>query len=133
MEKQTYFIRSKQIAENAAQFVREIAPDSDRPMMVIVKPATRNLEQNAKLHAMFADVARQKEYAGRKLSPEQWKVLFVSGHAIATKEGADIVPGLENEFVNIRESTAQMSVKRMASLIEYISAWGADNGVLWSA
>lgn len=133
MDKQTYLIRSAEIAQNAAEFVRRIAPDKDRPMMVVIKPATRSLEANSKIHAMFADVARQKEYAGRKLSPEQWKVLFISGHAIATKEGADMLPGLENEFVNLRESSAQMSVKRMASLIEYISAWGADNGIRWSA
>ncbi|MDD2156778.1 recombination protein NinB, partial [Glaesserella parasuis] len=37
--------------------------------------------------------------------------------------------GLEGELVNIRESTAQMSVKRMASLIEYATSWGVSNGV----
>lgn len=39
---------------------------------------------------------------------------------IANMPKADVLPGLEGEYVNIRESSAQMSVKRMASLIEYI-------------
>ena len=65
----------------------------------------------------------------RKLSMEQWKVLFISGHAIATNQKADVVPGLEGEFVNIRESSAKMSVSRMASLIEYVTSWGVQNGV----
>ena len=60
---------------------------------------------------------------------EQWKVLFISGHAIATNQKTDVVPGLEGEFVNIRESSAQMSVSRMASLIEYTTAYGVANGV----
>ena len=56
-------------------------------------------------------------------------MLFVSGHAIATGIGADVVPGLEGEFVNIRESTASMSKKRGSSLIEYVLAWCAENEV----
>jgi len=45
--------------------------------------------------------------------------------------------GLEGEVINLRESTAKMSVSRFAkmsvsrfsSLIECISAWGAENDV----
>ncbi|EGZ0353343.1 recombination protein NinB, partial [Escherichia coli] len=59
----------------------------------------------------------------------QWKVLLISGHAVATKQEADVFPGLEGEYVNIRESSAQMSVKRMASLIEYTTAWAIGHGV----
>ncbi len=40
-----------------------------------------------------------------------------------------MVPGLEGEFVNIRESTALMSVKRGSSLIEYATAYALSNGV----
>ncbi|WP_421566017.1 recombination protein NinB [Ochrobactrum sp. EDr1-4] len=50
---------------------------------------------------------------GRKpRKPEEWKVLLVSGHSVATKQQAEIVPGLEGEFINICESTARMSVER---------------------
>ncbi|MGF7452571.1 recombination protein NinB, partial [Pasteurella bettyae] len=37
--------------------------------------------------------------------------------------------GLEGEVINLRESTAQMGVKRLASLIEYLTVWGVENGV----
>ena len=40
------------------------------------------------------------------------------GHVIAQIKKADVVPGLEGELRNIRESSAQMSISRMASLIE---------------
>jgi hypothetical protein len=42
---------------------------------------------------------------------------------VATKEAGEIVPGLEGEFVNIRESTALMSKVRGSSLIEYSQAF----------
>lgn len=78
---------------------------------------------------MLADIARQAQWCGKWLKPEQWKVLLISGHAVATKQEADVLPGLEGEYVNIRESSAQMSVKRMASLIEYTTAWAIGQGV----
>jgi hypothetical protein len=91
---------------------------------------TRTLDQNARFHAMVDDVARQAEYMGRKLPPESWKVLFVSGHSIATKQGGEVLPGMEGEFVAIRESTARMGKKRASSLIEYLNAWCAQNGIV---
>ena len=100
---------------------------------VELKPETRNGEQNARFHAMLGDVSKQLQYMGKPRTPLQWKVLFISGHAIATGLGAEVVPGIEGEFLNIRESSAQMGVKRMASLIEYVMAYGSSNGVRWSA
>lgn len=105
---------------------------SGRSVVVRLGRERRNLEQSAKFHAMLGDVAQQVEYMGKKRTAEQWKVLFVSAHAIATGRGAEMLPGIEGEFVNIRESTAQMSKKRIASLIEYVYAWGADKNVRWS-
>jgi hypothetical protein len=97
---------------------------------VIVKEPTRNGDQNAKFHAICSDIARSGlTWAGKPRTADQWKVLLVSGHAAATKEGAEMVPGLEGEFVNIRESTALMSVRRSSSLIEYALAFCAANEI----
>ncbi|SEQ73989.1 recombination protein NinB [Basfia succiniciproducens] len=146
-DKQTFFLRNNQIRENIINAVnnlplpiieKQVIKNGDYEEMVEVekgvwaveiKPESRNLKQNNKFHAMCQDVANQAEFMGRKLSMEQWKVLFISGHAIATNQKADVVPGLEGEFVNIRESSAKMSVSRMASLIEYVTSWGVQNGV----
>lgn len=95
--------------------------------VVTIKPPTRNLEQNAKFHALCSDAEKLGlQWAGKARTADQWKVLFVSGHSVATKEGAEIVPGLEGEFVNIRESTALMSQRRSSSLIEYTQAYIAQ-------
>ncbi|MDP0172103.1 recombination protein NinB [Glaesserella parasuis] len=127
--KQKYFLRTEQIKNNALEFVKALPVDEKKPLVVDVKPATRNLKQNAKFHAMCVDIARQVQFNGEWLPPETWKVILISAHAEATKEGSCLVTGLEGELVNIRESTAQMSVKRMASLIEYATSWGVSNGV----
>ena len=95
---------------------------------VDVKASTRSVEQNAKFHAICSDVSKQATWLGKKLRPEQWKVLFISGHAIASGIPADVIAGLEGEFVNIRESSARMSVARMSSLIEYVLSWCNEKG-----
>lgn len=109
--------------------MQAVADAPDGYSVTIAEP-TRNLDQNAKFHALCTDLARSSlTWAGKRRTADQWKVLLVSGHATATKEGAEMVPGIEGEFVNIRESTALMSVRRSSSLIEYTLAFCAANGV----
>ena len=90
---------------------------------------TRSLEQNSKLHALLSDISKQCESNGQKRDIDTWKMIMVSAHKIATGGKAEMVIGLEGEVINLRESTAQMSVQRLASLIEYTTAWGVENGV----
>lgn len=102
---------------------------SGAPMVLEVRPETRSDRQNRLLHALFGDVSNQSEWMGKKRTPAEWKLLFVSGHAVATKQGADLVPGLEGEFLNLRESTARMGKARMASLLDYVMSWAVEHGV----
>ena len=111
-----------------AAYHRAMAAVADGKTAVIeLRPEKRSDVQSAKLHATFSDISKRATFGGRRLTLEQVKVLFISGHAIATGGSADIVTGLEGELVNIRESTAKMSVARMASLIEYVHCWMANN------
>jgi len=104
--------------------------DATEGWRVVIEPQKRSLDQNAKFHALCSDIASSgAEWAGKPRTAAQWKVLLVSGHAYATKEGAEMVPGLEGEFVNIRESTAAMCKRRGSSLIEYTLAFCAERGV----
>jgi len=123
------YILAHATARQRAHAAIDAAPDG---WFVEVKEPTRNLEQSALFHAICGDIAKQVPFAGSLRKPEQWKMLLVSGHAVATKQGSKMVPGLEGEWCNLRESTAKMSMKRMASLIEYALAYGSQQGVVWS-
>lgn len=125
MERRVFQLSHDTARRNAAQAVMQ-APENHR---VTIQPRTRSLDQNSMLHALFTEASKKCTWQARRLTPTQWKVLFISGHAMATGLGADMIPGLEGEFVNIRESSAQMSVGRMTSLIEYVHAWMADQEV----
>jgi hypothetical protein len=122
--KQQFFLRHDLARANALKAV-QTAPEG---YAVTVAEPSRTLEASAKFHAICTELARSGlPWAGKPRTAEQWKVLLVSGHSVASKQGAEMVPGLEGEFVNIRESTALMSSKRISSLIEYASAFLAMN------
>lgn len=129
MSKRVFFLVHRQARDGVAAHAHSV-PDG---YMVTFQEPTRNADQNAKFHAICSDLARAKTvWAGKPRTAEQWKVLLVSAHSKATAEDFEIVPGLEGEFVNIRESTALMSVKRSASLITYALAFCDMNGVVLS-
>ncbi len=121
---------SNDLARQAAKRAIDDAPDG---FMAEIKERTRTADQNAKLHAMLQDIARQVEWAGKRRSLDDWKALMVSAHRIALQQAGEVVPGLEGEFVQLRKSTAAMGVKELASLIEYVAAWGTNAGVRFSA
>lgn len=114
----------------AARAVQQ-APDG---YVVTVKEPRRSNDQNAKFHAICSDLAKSNlQWAGKRRKKDEWKELLISAHSKATNQGFEIVPGIEGEFVNIRESTASMSKARGSSLIEYATAFCAMNGVKLNA
>ncbi|WP_457586176.1 recombination protein NinB [Ensifer canadensis] len=129
--KQTFILINDRVRANALAAIAA----AGEGCAVTIGPKTRSVDQNAKFHAICTDVARSHmTWAGKRRDAEAWKVLLVSAHTVATKDdpGApspEIVPGLEGEFVNIRESTARMSVGRAASLITYAIAFCDTNGI----
>lgn len=125
-DKRTFFLVHA-TARNGAMHAIAHAPDGYR---VTIEPPKRTDGQNERFHAIVGDIAKAGiQWAGKKRTAAEWKVLLVSGHATATREGSEMVPGLEGEFVNIRESTALMSVRRGSSLIEYATAFALLHGV----
>ena len=125
-EKRILILAHAEARKNAHKAIDE-APDG---YSVTIKPPGRNLEQNALFHSICSDLARSElKWMGKKRTAEEWKTLIVSGHSVATKEGAEMVPGIEGEFLNLRESTARMSKKRASSLIEYSVAFCAQNEI----
>ena len=129
MDKKQFFLRSNQVRLNCIEFIKELPTDDKNPLVVKIQPMTRSLEQNSKLHALLSDISKQCEFNGKKRDIDTWKMIMVSAHTVATGGQVEITTGLEGEDINLRESTAKMSVKRSASLIEYITAWGVENGV----
>jgi hypothetical protein len=88
----------------------------------------RSTEQNAIMWACLTDISNQHEHNGAKHSPETWKALMM--HSIGYQ--ARFLHGLDGEVFPVGFRSSQLSVGEMSKLIEWIFAWGAENGIKWS-
>lgn len=123
---QRFTLISDHIRRNAIMAI-EKAPAG---FLASVSEPKRSNDQNAKFHAMLTDLSRSPmKWAGKRRSVDEWKALIISGHSVASDNKGEVIPGLEGEFVAIRESSASMSVRRAASLIEYLMAFCVSNDV----
>ncbi len=106
----------------------ECVIDAPAGMVVRVEPATRSLEQNARLWAMLADISKQVVWHGRKLDSEAWKHVFT-----AAMKKQDVVPNIDGTgFVVLGQSTSKMTKGEMSELQTLIEAFGAERDVVWS-
>ena len=89
---------------------------------------TRTLEANAKMWAMLAEIAAQTDWHGIKLTADEFKDLLSAG-LVKSK----VVPNIEgNGFVILGQRTSKMSRREMGDLIELITAFGIERGVVFS-
>ena len=93
------------------------------------KAAKRTLPQNDRLWAMLTDIARQREHCGRKYTPDQWKMIFMQ----AAGQEMQFAPTLFGDsFMPLGFRSSELSVEQMSNLIEFMQAWGAENGITFN-
>lgn len=99
--------------------------------VVTIKEPTRNLDQNALLHALLTEVADEHEWAGRKRDVETWKRLMVAAWDRARGAAIEYLPALDGHGVDIVfRRTSQLSKAECCELIEFINAWMAEQEVV---
>jgi len=92
------------------------------------KPETRSVEQNRRMWAMLRDVSRQVVWHGQKLADTEWKDM-----ATAALKRQKVVPGIDGGFVVLGTSTRRMTIAEMSELMLFLEAFGAAQGVKFSA
>ena len=122
MSRATVILTSRETRERAAKWCMT-APSGCR---VEFKEAKRSVEQNALMWACLTEVARQVDWHGLKLSPDDWKLIFMAG----LNQEMRLVPNIEGTgFVNLGRSSSDLSKAEMTDLIERILKFGAERGV----
>ena len=121
---QYFTLRNDDIRRNAINAIMA-AEDGAR---LTIAPAQRSNDQNAKMWAMLADVARSQP-EGRNWTPETWKAAFMHylGHQVMFADGLD---GSGPFPVGFR--TSRLTVGQMSDLITVIYQYGDEHGVEWT-
>lgn len=123
-EKRTYKLVSDQVR---AHCIDEIAR-APLGKVVIVQDATRTLKANALMWAMLADISKQVDWYGQRLTSEEWKDVFS-----ASLKRQKVVPGLDGGFVVCGQRTSKMTKGEMSDLVELMNAFCAERGVKLTA
>lgn len=83
---------------------------------------TRSSAQNRRMWSMLNDVAQQVEWGGEKLDAEDWKDLITA----ALNREQKLVRGLNGGLVALGSRTSRMTIAEMTEVMDYLSAWGAQ-------
>ena len=121
------------VHKSARQLASEFCLSAPDGTVVRFSEPTRNLDQNARFWATLTDISTQVQWHvdGRMqyLPPEDWKAIISAGLAKSQRVAA----GIDGGFVMLGSRTSKMTVKEMASLIEFAQFFGDSHGVKWSA
>lgn len=124
MTRATLILANDQVRQRAVNWCLQL-PHKTR---VEFKEPKRTLPQNDRFWAMLTDISRQATHQGRKYTPDQWKVIFM--HACGRE--VQFIPSLDGStFIPWGQSSSDLGVKEMTDLIEFMFAWGAENGVVF--
>ena len=94
--------------------------------IVEFKESKRSIEQNSRLWALLTEVARQVPWHGVKLSPDDWKLVFMD----ALNQEMRLVPNLNgNGFINLGRSSSNLTKAEFGDLMTLIEEFGARHEV----
>ena len=116
------------IADRQRRFALHCVEHAEEGSVVTIRPPKRSIEQNNKMWAMLADIAKSKP-EGRQWTPETWKCAFMNarGHQIKFAEALDGSGPFPMGF-----KTSQLGIREMADLITFIQEYGDRHFVKWN-
>jgi hypothetical protein len=118
-------LRTQTDRDKASRWCQGVATGSK----VVFHGPTRSIDQNSALWAALGDIARQRDYHGLKLSPDDWRLLFLD----AVDRETRMVPNLDGTgFVGLGRSTSALSKEEFSGLLSIVYEWGNRNGIEWS-
>ena len=96
-----------------------------------IKDALKSRDQEEKYHAMIGEIAKQAIHMGAKWDAEDWKRLLVWQFCkdSGLNEGR-ILPSLDGTgIVQLGQQTRKFTKEQASEFVEWLHAWGAENGV----
>lgn len=95
-------------------------------VMTLAEPK-RTLDQNDLLWSCLTDISIAKPM-GRRMIPEEWKCVFMA----AAGWECQFVEGLDGRPFPMGFRSSKLTKKQMSDLLDFILAWGAENGIRWT-
>ena len=108
-----------------------VALESGKQLSLEIKAESKSRDQERLYHAMIDEIAQQASHMGAKWDAEDFKRLLVwqflkdSG-----QNGGKVVPSLDGTgIVQLGQQTRKFTKEQASEFVEWLHAWGAENGV----
>lgn len=123
-------VQAKQTINAVWQHVKGHLGGGGAPLVLEIRPETRNDEQNRLLHSILGEISKQVEWAGAKRDTETWKRLLTAAWLRARGEGVEILPAIDGHGIDVVfRRTSKLTKSECAELTEFVMAWATDNNV----
>jgi hypothetical protein len=125
---------SQQGVEQMRQLWEKMKPalESGKSLTVEVQLESRSVDQNALIHSIINQIAKQARHLGSTWDAESWKRLLVDAY---TKEqwsasSGQVIPNLTGDgIVQLGLQTRKFTKAQASEFSEWLMAWCAENGV----
>lgn len=99
-----------------------------------VTKVTKSREQEKKYHSMIGEIAQQAQHLGAKWNADDWKRMLVDQFSREKNLAPSrFVPALDGSgIVQLGLQTRKFKVDEASDFIEWLYAWGAENGIAFS-
>lgn len=126
-------LANQRLVDRAIEYVREAF--AQRPnSRVEIKGPKRSTDQNSAMWAKLTDIAEQLTWGGRKMTPDDFKIVMLD--ALRRHYGEDMraVPNSDmSGWVQLDgRSSSDLTHDEMRDLLTIIDAFGDHHGVTWS-
>lgn len=122
--KRIYILSHPQARQRAVEAIKD-APEG---YTVTLAEPRRSTDQNSRMWALLTDISDQVIWHGKRLTPEDWKMVFT-----ASLRRLEVVPNLDSTgFVALGLSTSKMCKRELSDLMTLIEAFGAERDVQWT-
>lgn len=142
-----FILRTADIFSRCVKAMQEFFKSGRLYEVIIREYDEKSREQEEKYHAMIGDISKQLLHNGEKLDSESWKRLLIEAFVIVMQEiakgenkpdpfhgKARLIMSLDGKRIVQLGVQSRLFGKKVASdFIEYLYAYGVDNGVKFSA
>lgn len=122
-------------SETHKQFVASLVLKTPAGHFVTIEPPKRGLLQNDAIHSKLRDISKQIDWprgSGNKWNVLIWKRLAMAAWLREEGECPEMVPALDGNGVDvIYEKTSQLTIKQASRFLEWLTAFGTQNGVMF--
>ncbi len=104
---------------------------SGNVLTLTIEEPKKSREQEEKYHAMIGEIAKQAQHLGARWTNEEWKRLLVEQFCRDTdRKPGKVVPSLDGgAIVQLGVQTRKFSKEDGSEFIEWLHAWGSQNGI----